>query len=280
MALWDLCGKAAGQPLYRLFGGAQRQFVDYFCYLSRGTPDSLADQSRAGLARGHTCFYLKVGVDRAAETAMLAAIRDTVGPAAKLRIDANEAWSLPQAVDILNDWHGRFHLDFAEAPVRVTPEIMRDLKARTPVALCANEGLETPQQVARIITSRAADVLCFSSFWVGSLRRVLTLSHMAELEGITICKHTHGELGLAAAAGQHLMLAIPNASDGAQQTATVTADDILTEPLPIATGARWGRIEAPGLGVEVDPDKLARYAEAFRRNGQFRPYGERVPEPG
>jgi L-alanine-DL-glutamate epimerase-like enolase superfamily enzyme len=50
------------------------------------------------------------------------------------------------------------------------------------------------------------------------------------------------------------------------------ADDILTEALPIASGPRWGLIEAPGLGVDVDEDKLGRYHEAFRRNGQFLPY--------
>ena len=49
------------------------------------------------------------------------------------------------------------------------------------------------------------------------------------------------------------------------------ADDILTEPLPIATGPSWGLIERPGLGVEVDQDKLARYHDAYLRDGQFLP---------
>ena len=65
MALWDLCGKASGQPLYRLFGGAQRETVNYFYYLSQGRPDELAEQCRDGVAKGYDCFYLKVGVDAA-----------------------------------------------------------------------------------------------------------------------------------------------------------------------------------------------------------------------
>ena len=73
------------------------------------------------------------------------------------------------------------------------------------------------------------------------------------------------------------MLALPNACDGHQQTAQLMADDILAEPLPIATGPRWGRIEAPGLGVEVDERKLARYHRDFLDQGQFSPYGDRFP---
>ena len=57
------------------------------------------------------------------------------------------------------------------------------------------------------------------------------------------------------------MLSIPNACDGSQQTASIMADDILTTRLPIADGPTWGRIEAPGLGVEVDEEKLRRYGD-------------------
>ena len=125
----------------------------------------------------------------------------------------------------------------------------------------------------RTIEARAADVLCFSSYWVGSLRRFHTLSQLAHLNGVQVCKHTHGELGIAAAAGHHMLLTLPNAIDGAQQTAAMMEDDILVEPLPIASGPKWGRPDGPGLGVEVDEDKLAKYHEAYLADGQFLPYG-------
>ena len=69
-----------------------------------------------------------------------------------------------------------------------------------------------------------------------------------------------------------MLLAIPNAVDGAQQTAAIMADDIITRPSPIATGPRWGTIEQPGLGVDVDEARLQHYHECFRRDGQFLPY--------
>jgi L-alanine-DL-glutamate epimerase-like enolase superfamily enzyme len=273
MALWDLCGKDCGQPLHRLFGGPQRNDVDYFYYLAGGTPENVAEQCQVGVSRGYSCFYLKVGVDAAAEEAMLDAIRSEIGPDRKIRIDANEAWSLAEASRLLTQWNARFGIDLAEAPVKAfPPSLMQMLRRMVPVGLCANEGLGSEADVLRMIGSEAADVLCFSSYWVGTLRRFHTLSHLAHLHGIGVCKHTHGELGLAAAAAQHILLTLPNTTDGCQQTAAIMAGDILTEDLPIATGPRWGLIESHGLGVEVNESKLQRFHEAYRTHGQFLPY--------
>ena len=154
MALWDICGKACGQPLYRLFGGAQRDSVNYFYYLSQGEPDDIAAQCQHGVDHGYDCYYLKVGRDSDAEEEMLEAIRATVGPKARIRIDANEAWSVPEAVRLLTRWNDAVRIDFAEAPVRAVPHaLMLDLRARVPVALCANEGLERQPDVVRMIES-------------------------------------------------------------------------------------------------------------------------------
>ncbi|HEV3176349.1 MAG TPA: mandelate racemase/muconate lactonizing enzyme family protein, partial [Stellaceae bacterium] len=84
MAMWDLCGKQAGEPLYRLLGGALRDEVDYFYYLHWGDGAEIEAQAKAGVARGYSVFYLKVGVDTAAETAMLDALRRAIGPSRKI----------------------------------------------------------------------------------------------------------------------------------------------------------------------------------------------------
>jgi L-alanine-DL-glutamate epimerase-like enolase superfamily enzyme len=281
MAMWDLCGKQAGEPLYRLLGGALRDEVDYFYYLHWGDGAEIEAQAKAGVARSYSVFYLKVGVDTAAETVMLDALRRAIGPARKIRIDANMAWSLPEAARILGDWHHRFDIDFVEAPVEIDPlETMLELQRRVSVPLCANEGLWRAADAYRVIKSRCCDYLCFSPYWVGSIGRFHALAWTAHLEGMQVCKHTHGELGLAAAAGQHLMLAAPNATTGHQQTAQMMEDDILVERIPIIDGPRWGRIDGPGLGVTVDEAKLARYHQAYRTQGEYPPYGDRFPIGG
>ena len=122
------------------------------------------------------------------------------------------------------------------------------------------------------ITARQADVYCFSPYWVGSLAGFQRLAWVAEYEGLQVCKHTHGELGVAAAAVHHVVLTLPNGVDGHQQTAHVMEHDVLTEPIPIATGPCWGAIDAPGLGVEVDESAVADAAARYRADGQYRPW--------
>ena len=272
-ALWDLCGKECGQPLYRMLGGAMRDTVDYYYYMDWGTPDEIAAQGADGVKRGYRAYYIKAGVDERREEGMLEALRQAIGPSGKIRIDVNQAWSMPQAVRLLTRWHVRFDLDFAEAPVRIDPvENMLELRQRVAVPLCVNEGLWREADAYRLIKSRCGDYLCFSQYWVGSITRWHMLNQVGHMEGWQVLKHTHGELGLTAAAGHHVMLAAPNAALGSQQTAQMMADDILTERIPIADGPSWGRLDRPGLGVEIDEDKLMRFNEDYRKHGEFPTY--------
>ena len=273
MALWDLCGKACGQPLYNLLGGPRCREVDYFCYLSYGDDlEQLKAECRDGVDRGYHVFYRKVGVDIDTECRAMQAIREVIGPERKIRIDANEAWTVPQALhnlDLLNQWQ----IDFAEQPVPADPiDNMIELKAKTRVPLASNEGLWRIDDVWRVIKRRACDILCFSPYWVGSIGQFHRLGHAAATEGLSVCKHTHGELGLAAAAGHHVMLTLPRIVTGHQQTASMMTDDILREPLPIATSPKWGLPPGPGLGVEIDEQKIDRYHQHYQQHGQYMPY--------
>ena len=92
MALWDACGKACGQPLYRLFGGAMREEVDYFYYMEWGTPKEIARQARDGVKRGYRAYYIKAGVDEAKEEAMLEALRDGIGPGGNVYAELGSTW--------------------------------------------------------------------------------------------------------------------------------------------------------------------------------------------
>jgi glucarate dehydratase len=272
MALWDLCGKACGQPLWRLLGGLQQRDVSYFYYLARGSREQLSEQVEDGLRAGFDVFYLKVGLDDAADLDMVSAVREALGSGPRLRLDANGSWTIPQALRNLRAL-SEHDVDFVEQPVRDHPVgQLAELRARVDVPVCSNEGLWSEADAYARIRARDADVFCFSSYWVGSVGAFHRLSWLAHYEGLQVCKHTHGELGLAAAAGHHVALTLPNGVDGHQQTAYLMEHDVLREPIPIASGPRWEVIDGPGLGVEVDEDAVAEAAARYRADGQYLPW--------
>jgi L-alanine-DL-glutamate epimerase-like enolase superfamily enzyme len=279
MALADIAARAAAVPLYKLFGGLRRTQASYFFYLARGTSEDLAEQCRAGLALGYDTFYLKVGVGRAEDIAMVEAVREALGSGPRLRLDANGAWSLPEASRILATL-AAYDIDFVEQPVRQDPvSHLAELRRRLPMAVCANEGLWSEADAYARIVARQADVYCFSPYWVGSLGAFQRLAHVAHLEGLQVCKHTHGELGIAATACHHLVLSLPNGVEGHQQTAQMMAGDVLADPLPIASGPRWGVPDGIGLGVEPAAAAIAEGHRRYQLEGQFLPY-QRDQLPG
>ncbi len=274
MAMNDIAAQASGVPLWRFLGGRRCEGpIEYFCYLSRGSNDDLIAQCQTAMAQGYRYYYLKVGIDEREDERMIDVVRRCIGGECKLRIDANEAWTEQEAIRLVTRWQSAYGLDFVEAPVRAHPvRAMAQLRQRFPTALCANEGMDGEINVLEFIAQRGADVLCFSSYWVGSLRAFTTLAHCAALSGISVCKHSHGEFGIAAAAHQHALLTLSNGVAGHQQTASVMADDILVEPIPIATNPLWPADERPGLGIMIDTDKLSFYHRAYREHGQFLPW--------
>ena len=272
MALWDICGKACGQPLYNLFGGKVRDSANYFYYLAQASRAELVEQCRDGMKRGFHVFYLKVGLDIETEVEMVRTVRETVGGRARIRLDANGAWNVNEAVRNLArlDVYG---IDFIEQPVSPDPVTnMQEVRARTPVGICANEGMWTAEEAYRQITRRTADVYCFGPYWVGSLAQFQRLGFVAHFEGLQVVKHTHGEFGIAATAAHQLLLTLPNIVEGNQQTAHMMQDDILKETLPIASSPDWGVPRGTGLGIEVDEEKVGRYHQLYRERGQFLPY--------
>jgi len=272
MALWDICGKDAGLPLYQLFGGKVRDRANYFFYCSQGSPDHVAEQAADGVRKGFHVFYLKVGLDIEAELEMVRALRETIGPKAKIRLDANGAWSVNEALRNLARLDA-FQIDFIEQPVVQDPLAnMQEVRQRCNMAVSANEGLWTPEDALRQMEARTADVYCFSPYFSGSLAQFQRLSWFAHHQGLDICRHTHGELGITAQACHHILLTLPNVVDGNQQTAHMMTDDIVVDTIPITNGPDWGVPDKPGIGVEVDLTKLAKYHALHRERGQFPPY--------
>lgn len=274
MAILDIQGKMAKQPLYALLGGKIRETVDYFYYLSQGSTESLVEQCQDGLSKGFSVFYLKVGLDIQRELTMVKVIRDTIGMENKIRLDANTAWTLPQAKKyffLLDE----YDIEFVEGAIVSDCDAMCELKKHQyRTGICMNEGLWTTEDTLERIAALSCDYLNYSPYWVGSFFDFKFLSALAAMKGIPTCKHTHGEFSIAAMACQHTLLNLPCITDGNQQTAYLMKDDIAQQPIPISKGAKWGVPEGVGLCISIDEDKLLFYAKKFDSIGQFLPYGK------
>jgi L-alanine-DL-glutamate epimerase-like enolase superfamily enzyme len=274
MALLDACSRSVGLPLHQLLGGAVHDQVDYFYYLGRQHESQLRQECRAGLSGGFRTFYVKVGIDEAEDLRLANAAVEELGTNARLRVDANAAWTPPVARRLMTRLEA-IGVELCEQPVSESPpELMRDLRAHTSMWLSANEGLWSEADAYARILARQADVYCFSPYWVGSFRAFQALARVAEWEGSLVCKHTHGETAVAAAAMQQLMLTVPNLIPGNQQTSHLLAFDLASETLPIVAGPTWPRDDRPGIGIEVDEDSVGRANDLYRSEGQYLPYGD------
>ena len=212
---------------------------------------------------------------------MVAAVREALGPGPRLRLDANGAWSGPQALRMLGAM-AEYDIDFVEQPVptRSRRTTWPSCAARVPMPVCANEGLWSEADAYARIVARQADVYCFSPYWVGSLAAFQRLAHVAHLEGLQVCKHTHGELGIAAAACHHVLLTLPNVVEGHQQTAQMMAGRRAAGAAADRDGGRrWGVPEGVGLGVEPASRGDRRRPSPLRARRPVPAVRSRAPSP-
>lgn len=266
MALWDLVGKAAGQPVVNLFGGRVRDDVEYFYYLSRKSPEGMAADAKVGRDAGFRVFYVKAcSADPHDDIERVEAVHGAIGPDAGIRVDANEAWTAGAAIRILNEMAG-FGLELAEQPVtgRNLTE-MAYVRSRLDVPLLANEASWTRWHHLEIIKQGAADVVSVDNQMDGGLANLKAGAAMLEVAGLPVLKHSLGELGVATYAGAHLLASIPNALYASQAYGSFLADDVIegASPLPYRDG-RLSVPDGPGLGVTLDAERVGRYADAYR----------------
>ena len=267
MACWDIVGKASNQPLVNLFGGRVRDDVEFFYYLSRKPPAEMGADAAAGLKAGYRTFYLKVGSDDPSDDVeRVEAIRAAAGADAHIRVDANEAWSSAAAIRIIKDME-QFGLELVEQPVsgRNLGE-MAYVRSRIDTPLLANEASWTRYDQLEVIKAGAADVVSIDNQMDGGLLNLKRGAGMCEVAGLPVLKHSLGELGVAAYAGVHVMASTPNFLHANQGYGSFLADDVIVGdgPLPYRNG-RLAVPDQPGIGVDLDPERVGAYAELYEK---------------
>ncbi|MGH3661350.1 MAG: mandelate racemase/muconate lactonizing enzyme family protein [Micromonosporaceae bacterium] len=268
MACWDIVGKLCGQPLSTLFGGSVRDAVEYCYYVTGHSTSDIVAAGKAGVAAGYHTFYLKVGADDLGrDLERVAALRDAIGPQPALRVDANEAWSVAaatRAIEALN----RHNLEFVEQPVsgRNLAD-MAYLRSRVSVPILANEASWTRYDQLDAIRHGAADALSVDNQMDGGLLNMKRSAGIAEAAALPVVKHSLGELGVATVAAAHVLVSTGNFLYPSQCYLPMLRDDVLAGGVTPTPGGRLTVPTAPGIGVELDSDRLARYAELYGKEG-------------
>jgi L-rhamnonate dehydratase len=256
LALWDLRGKLAGLPVYRLMGGAARPHLN--CYVTSSDLEWAMELGFTAFKVGNTVFHEEgtAGLNRLEDS--VAAARETVGPDADLMLNVVMGFNVEFAIRVMERLKP-YRLRWLEEPLMPFDiEGLRAIKDAVPTTpLATGEDLHGRHAFKRLIDQRAADILQPDLRWCGGLTEALKIYGMAETAGLQTW--IHGGAGFAA--GQHFCLAMPE-SGLAEFVSFSPAGVPLNEVtrIPGLAMPRDGKIvpsDAPGFGLDIPPDWFA-----------------------
>jgi glucarate dehydratase len=274
MALWDICGKALGCPVYQFFGGLDTENVPFYWYIwvTDREPETARRQAAEGVARGFKTMYIKIGFDLKNDLAIARAIREEVGDGIALRVDANEAWTPFEAIDALQRFED-VGLEFLEQPIDMHDIAgLADLRTKSRTRIGANQSVWQPWQVPQVLARRAGDVIVTDQHQLGGLVPFRDAAAMCEVANVPIIKHAFGDLAITTIAATHVLATLASPQLGHQQYLTILEHDLLTTPVEFVDGA-IPVPTGPGLGIELDQEAVRFYEDLYRRHGEFEGYG-------
>jgi glucarate dehydratase len=275
VALWDVLGRSLGVPVWQLFGGLTQPSAPFWWYVTplERTEELVREHAARGVAHGFETIYLKVGFDLEVDLRLAQAIRDELGPGPRLRVDANEAWSRVEALRMLPAY-AELGVDFVEEPIDAADiEGMVMLRAASPVPIGANQSAWLPRDAWRIIRAQAADVIVSDQFQTGGIGALRDLAAVCHAANISLTRHAFGDLGITTAAGLQVLGASHPVDLAHQQYVQIAEHQLIQDPFVFEGGGRLSVPTGPGLGVELDREALAHYADLYERYGESPQYG-------
>ncbi len=259
LALWDLCARRARQPLWRYLGGTSDRVG---VYASGINPDRPHETAARMLAQGHRAFKLKLGFGTARDLANLRSLRATLGDAHRLMVDANQAWSLTEALAIAPQL-APFALGWLEEPLRADRPWTewQALAKASPVPLAGGENLAGHDQFAAALDAKVLAVVQPDAAKWGGISGCWPVIDAVQRAGTSYCPHYLGA-GIGLLASAHLLAAAGGAGLLEIDANPNPLRTLLSGPLAsISEGAaRLG--DAPGIGIAPDLAALRDHCRA------------------
>lgn len=285
-ACLDLMGKKLGLPLHALLGGKLRDRVPFASYLffrypdreGRGevrTVEQLVQHAKELKEKcGFTTHKLKGGVFPPAYELECYRALAAAFPNDRLRYDPNAALSVEDAIRWAQAIEG-LNNDYLEDPT-FGLHGMRRLRPFTRVPLATNTVVVNFEQLAANLLDLAVDVILLDTTFWGGIRSCIKAAGVCETFQMGVAVHSSGELGIQLATMLHLGAVLPNLTFAADAHYHHLKDDIIKGGPLRYEGGSIAVPDGPGLGVELDPDKLEQYSELYKERGGY-PY-DRDPQ--
>ena len=251
-ALHDVVARALGMPLTVLFGGPVREAVPILRILAIKTPQEMAGEARKLVDRGYRYLKIKVHGDVAEDVARVAAIRREVGEDVHLTIDANQSYSVKDAIAALNRM-AEHRIDLVEQPVHRADFAGLALVTKSvPVTVEADEAAGSLGEIFELVARRAVDAVSLKIPKLGGFRNTIAAARLCE------AAHVRYRLGAAvgsrllAAAALHLACALPGVDYACELGEFDRLLDDPFEGIEFADGM-LGLPGGPGSGVHLRP---------------------------
>ena len=213
--------------------------------------------------------HIKIKIGGAHDRERVSAIRQTLGRSVSLRVDANGAYTVPQAIATLADL-AEFKIDSAEQPIpRGDPAELARVKAQALIPVMADESLVTVADARALITEKACDFFNLRLSKCGGIGRTLEMARIAIRAGLQLqlgCQV--GETAILSAAGRHVAAYLEDLVfvEGSYGNLLLT-EDVSENNVTFGQGGKAPVLQGPGLGVKVCEDRLRKYADTITRLG-------------
>jgi D-galactarolactone cycloisomerase len=271
IALWDLRGRHFEAPVHVLMGGALRREVKAYATGTYrhggGDPMDYICKEVAGYVReGFPAVKLKIGFGVEEDVALIAAVRETIGPKTGLMLDANHGFDCLEAIE-LGRRAAKYDIGWFEEPV-VPDELQsyEEVKARQPIPVAGGECEFTRWGFREILTRRAIDIIQPDTCAAGGLSECKKIADMATAFGVRYVPHVWGT-GIGLAAALQLLAVLPNTPPRHTPLEPMLEFDRSEHPFrqavmthEIEHDAGVVKIpEGPGLGIEINRETLDKF---------------------
>jgi len=267
MAVIDLIGKRRKIPLWRMLGGYREKIETDFT-IGIKKPEEMAKDAVELVSRGFKVLKLKVGTNPEEDLARVKAVRDAVGNSIRIRIDANQGWSVKTAVKVLNEMQ-KYDVELAEQPVKWNDiEGMAEVRMMSPIPIMADESVHTPEDALKVAMMGAADYINIKLTKAGGILKARRIAEISEAAGIPNMIGCMMEGGVSITAAVHFACGMRNVVTSDLDSDISLKQDVVEDgSAKLENGYRIPPDE-PGLGNLRLRNDMLRYIATYKERSE------------